>query len=270
MLVKRLLRDIYGSSASLVVAFTICILLFQWNTLCNLTFKSEGTSIESGQNKEPNAAKLEMLSKVPTFGMRSLVANVAFLRFLQYLGDDIARATEGYELSGPFFDAIITHDPYYTRFYLFLSGSNSIYAADPEKSVSLMASGLDHLSPNQPSDSYYVWRFKGIDELLLLTDGEAAQQSFNTSADWAEVSQEPESHQLARLSRQTAQYLASNPRSEAAQVSAWSSVLTTATDENTRRRAIEKIESLGGSVSFSENGGISIKFADQNNLDAEG
>lgn len=249
------------------LAFSLCCVgLLQWNALQSLNQRPKTLSLVGlHQLNLAKVAKLKTISSIPTFGFRNILADGTFLDFLQYFGDDTVRERDGYALSTDFFEAILSLDPHYRNFYLFLSGSGSVYAAKPIESVEMMDEALEGLAPNKPSDSYFIWRYKGIDELLFVVDGQAAQKSFEMAADWAEESQHSESERFQELSRQTAIYLASNPQSKAAQVNAWSSVLTTALDDETRQRAVEQIETLGGSVTFSEDGGINIEFAQKTN-----
>ena len=205
------------------------------------------------------AANLIIAQNIPTFGFNNIIAGWFFLRFLQYLGDAEARDKTGYSLSPDFFRAIIPNDPYYRLFYFFMSVSTSTLAAQPEASVDLMAQGLSHLGPTTPDDSFYIWRYRGIDELLFLGDGVAAQQSFQTSADWARQSPHPDAYIWGPNSQRTADFLAANPDSKTAQVNAWANVLVSAFDEGTRRTAIERIEALGGTVTIDESGRISIQ-----------
>lgn len=254
-----------------MAASVCCVGLFQWSTLQTLNGVNSKieNSLELRERTRRKSAELEIASKVPTFGLNNVYANLTFLKFLQYFGDDKVRSVEGYELVPDFFESIISHDPYYRSFYLFLSGSGSIYAASPQESITIIDKGLKNLSPNQPSDSYYIWRYKGVDELLFLGDGKSAQESFETAADWAKESSDINSDMFERLSRQTAQHLSVNPLSMSAQVNAWSSVLTTALDNNTRAHAVSQIEELGGSVSFSKEGGIKIEFANKSKSNPE-
>lgn len=212
------------------------------------------------QQDQAIAATLALAQKTPTFGFDNLVADWFFLRFLQYFGDDETRAKTGYSLSPEFFKVIIPNDPYYRMFYLFLSGSTSSFAGQPEQSVALTAQGLEQLSPTLPEDGFYIWRYRGVDELLYLGDGEAAQRSYQAAADWARQSSHPDAPYITENSQRTAEFLAQNPSSKQAQVNAWASVLANAFDDATRQRAIERIESLGGSVFISEAGEISIRF----------
>ena len=171
------------------------------------------------------------------------------------------RKKSGYGLSAYFFNDIIANDPYYKDFYVFLTNSVSVSAAQPKKSVELMNIGLSSLSPRRPDGSYYIWRYKAVEELLFLGDSEAAKRSFETAAAWARKSSLPESDTIASVSQQTADFLAQNPDSKAAQIGAWSSILTTALDNETRSRAIASIQALGGEVVINKNGVVTIKYA---------
>ncbi|MEO0644767.1 MAG: hypothetical protein AAFZ17_01225 [Cyanobacteria bacterium J06650_10] len=166
-------------------------------------------------------------------------------------------------MSSRFFESIIQNDPYYQEFYVFLTNSVSLYAAQPERSAELMDKGLAALAKNRLDDSFYVWRYKGVDELLFLDDAESAKHSFEKAAQWAGESSLPESELMASISQQTADFIAQNPDSKDAQIGAWSSVLTTAVDDETRGRAIESIQELGGEVFIKENGGVTVRYSQE-------
>ncbi len=191
---------------------------------------------------------LNLLQKTPAFGLDNLLADWVFLNFLQYFGDDEARDVTGYSLSPEYFEIIVDRDPRFLGAYIGLSTSISLYAARPEKSVALMEKGLQSMSPQTPPKSYYVWRYKAIDELLFLGDAQAARQSFEKAAEWASSYSDEESQTVAAFSRKTAAFLARNPESKSAQVTAWTMVLNYATDNRARQIAINRIRALGGEV----------------------
>ena len=207
---------------------------------------------------EIEKARLKLQQKISTFGFNNLVADWTFLQFLQYFGDELARDQTGYTLSPEYFEVIVNQDPRFLEIYTFLSTSVAAYAAMPERSVALMEKGLKSMSPKAPSQSYYVWRNKGIDELLFLGDGKAAQHSFEMAAQWASVHSDPESQNVAAFSRQTAQFLSRNPKSNLAQVSAWAMVLNRAVDDRTRKLAVSRIEALGGQVTITSKGVVKV------------
>lgn len=204
--------------------------------------------------------RLNLLEKLPTFGFSNLVADWVFLNFLQYFGDDEARTKTNYRLSPEYFDVILSRDPYFLDGYFFLSGSTSLYAGMPESSVAIMNKNLKQLAPHVPPQAYYVWRYKGTDELLFLGDSKAAQHSFEMAAQWASTYADSESQSIAAFSRRTAQFLARNPDSKFAQVATWAQVLSNATDDRTRQIAVERIRALGGDVVTDTDGVPKVKL----------
>ena len=203
--------------------------------------------------------RLNLLRQLPTLGFDNIIADLIFINFLQYFGDDEVRETTGYSLSPEYFEVILAHDPFFLQAYLFLSTSTSLYAARPERSVALMGKGLKSLSPKAPPRSYYVWRYKGIDELLFLGDAKAAKQSFETAAQWASIYTDEESKRVEAISRRTAEFLARNPKSKSAQIAAWTMVLSNKVDEQTRNLAIKRIEALGGKVYITPQGAVQVQ-----------
>ncbi|MBD2462315.1 hypothetical protein H6G89_14810 [Oscillatoria sp. FACHB-1407] len=240
----------------------VCVLaigLLQVPQLAELQRQATTPSVATlRQQLEAQKVQLNLLEKIPTFGFDNLIADWAFLNFLQYFGDEPARQQTDYSLSPEFFDVVLTHNPRFLEAYTFLSTSTALYAGEPERSVALMDQGLESLSPTVPPGSFFVWRNKGIDELLFLGDSQAARRSFETAAEWASQSNIPGSDQVAQLSRQTAQFLANNPDSKTAQVAAWAMVLENAPDDRTRRTAVDRIRLLGGDVVASPDGGFQI------------
>ncbi|MBD0337470.1 MAG: hypothetical protein ICV62_18440, partial [Cyanobacteria bacterium Co-bin13] len=218
-------------------------------------------SLEQIQTTEQQEqVRLTLLKNSPSFGFDNLVANWAFLNFLQYFGNYDVRSQVGYRTSPEFFEVIVDKDPYFTLPYLFLSTSTSLYAGEPERTVELMAQGLSAMTPETPEGGYRVWRYKGIDQLLFLGDGPGARQSFETAAAWADLATGPEAASVAEASRQTAAFLAENPASRAAQISAWIQVINYTNDEQTQRIAVERIEALGGEILVLDQGQVTVRY----------
>jgi len=242
-----------------LVATIIAMQGRQLNELQNRTFSEQ----ELLQQDVARAGILAIAQQFPTFGFDNLVANWFFLQFLQYFGDMSARQQVGYALSPEYFRVILPNDPFYRTFYIFMSGSVSNFAAQPEASIELLSQGLEQMTPTFPTDSFYLWRYKGVDQLLFLGDGIAAQKSFQTAADWAKQSSHPDAAFTAENSQQTADFLRSNPDSRTAQINAWLSVLGNAFDDATRQRAIGRIEALGGRIIPNADGSFSLQLPDE-------
>ncbi|HHP7243798.1 MAG TPA: hypothetical protein ACFE0H_03845 [Elainellaceae cyanobacterium] len=141
-----------------------------------------------------------------------------------------------------------------------MSASTSLYAGKPQRTVDIIERELPNLSPTLPDKAYYVWRYKGIDELLFLGDTAAARESFIKVTEWASVYSDKESQQIARSSAQTVQFLKSNPDSRSAQISVWTMVFNNAFDEATQQLAIDQMRNLGATVSTDENGNLQVSL----------
>lgn len=247
----------------------LCLSILPFCSLCCLVAVVQFQSLQqfklnsdsSAQSHSLSDAQLSALKKMPSVGFHNVIADWSFVQFLQYFGDDEARARTGYDDSAKYLSAAIHHDPYFRKFYVFLSGSSTIFAGKPEETIQVMSEGLDQLDTHRAPDSYYIWRYKGTDELLFLNDGKAAQKSFERAANWALQSDDEDATAVAQVSQQTAQFLAENPDSHLAQINAWGSILSTALDSQTQDRAIVKIRELGGDVVMTENGQLQIEYS---------
>jgi len=232
------------------------------SALNDLAHQSE-TRAQSLKEQKLEGVRLNSLNKLPSLGFDNLIADWAFLNFLQYFGDSQARQKTGYSLNPKYFEVIVNRDPHFVKSYLFLSPATSIYAGRPERAVALMEKGLKSLSPDTSPDAYYVWLYKGTDELLFLGDTKASQHSHEMAASWASMSNDPDGKRIAALSNQTAQFLARNPDSRQAQVNSWTMILVNAVDNRTRQLAVNRIKALGGQVSISSQGEVKVQLPER-------
>ncbi len=233
----------------------------QFPQLQKLLISKQSASLEIlNKDIKSENLRLNFLKKMPSFGYDNFIADWVYLNFLQYFGDDEVRDKTGYSLSPEYFEVILERDPRFLKAYLSLSMSTSMYAAMPERAIALTDKGLKSLSPWIPERSYYVWRYKGIDELLFLGNAQAAQQSFATASNWASNFSDTESQLIATNSQKTAEFLKQNPNSKYAQISSWAMVFNNQVDEKTRKRAIREIEALGGKVITTAEGAQKIIF----------
>ena len=259
---KTLLRRIGSEFILPLLLVGVCITAIGWMQIPRLEqirSSSQTTSVtEIRQGTEAEAARLLLLKKMPSFGFDNLLADWTFLNFTQYFGDTVAREKSDYRLSPDYFEVILDRDPRFIQAYTFLSTSGSLYAALPERSTEIMQRALSRLKPDVPPNGFYGWRQLGVDQLLFVGDSEAARRSFQTAAAWARQSSLPESEQVAQFSEQTAAFLARNPDSKSAQISAWAMVLNTVPDDRTRKTVIERIQALGGRVTQEADGSFRI------------
>ncbi|MBC6433985.1 hypothetical protein FM036_26440 [Nostoc sp. HG1] len=254
------------SRKAIATPFIICVCilgvgLIQFPQLQKLINSKESASLEVLEKEiKSESIRLNFLQKMPSFGYDNFIADLVYLNFLQYFGDDQVRDKTGYSLSPEYFEVIIERDPRFLAVYQSLSISTSLYAAMPERAIALSEKGLKSLSPWIPEKSYYVWRYKGIDELLFLGNAQAAQKSFATAANWASNFSDAESQLIANSSQKTAEFLSRNPNSKYAQISTWAMVLNNQVDQRTQKRAIKEIEALGGKVITTTEGANKILF----------
>lgn len=259
--VSKIFRSTIG-----VFVILLClsgITLIQHKNLQSLTQIEDITAEQAQRQEQQTQAQLEILQNLPSLGFDNLVGDWTFLQFLQYFGDGEVRSKTGYALSSEFFEIIVDRNPQFIESYSFLSSSVSVYSGQPEKAVALMEQGLKSLSPGTDPRGYLVWRYKGIDELLFLNKPEDARRSFEKAAEWASLSFDPQSRNIARISQQTAQFLAKNPASKRAQISSWASVLNNAPDQPTRQLAIQRIQSLGGKVAITPQGEVTVQLPEE-------
>jgi hypothetical protein len=249
-----------GSKFAFLLIAIAGILALQQTRLQSLTDPQANeierlAEIEASQND----LQLQLLRNLPDLGFRNLVADWTFLNFLQYFGNHEYRQITGFGLSGDYFDVIINLDPYAYLPYQYLSSSVSLFAAEPERAVALQAKGLESLAPDFPPKSYFIWRHKGIDEILFLDDYEAATHSHEMAADWAAQSSFPLAEDDQHSLRRTAEFLASNPNRTDVQINAWVQVLQSAPDAKTQAVAIENLRALGIEVVQNEDGTLSLQ-----------
>jgi hypothetical protein len=237
----------------------VSLINIQQGKLNILKADTRSLSLETLQRETKiKSSSLAVWKQMPAFGFKNLIADFTFINYLQYFGDQEAREIDGYGIGLDYFDVIVQKDPKFYYSYFFLSSVGSMYVAQPEKSIALMNQGFQKITPQAPQNSYYLWRMKGVDELLFLNNSQAAQQSLQKSADWARIVGDEEGLRVAAISQKTADTLAQNPNSKEAQFGGWSLVLNNAVDLKAKRIAVHKLRELGGKVYLDENGQIKI------------
>jgi len=200
------------------------------------------------QAEQEEKLRLQLLQRSPTLGFDNLIADWTFLNFLQYYGDEPARTQTGYALSANFFDIITQRDPRFVESYLFLSGSVSYQSGNPTLAIQFMNRGTDALSPQIHPKAFLVWRFKGLDQLLLVGDVPGSIYSHEMAAKWAKGTPDDD---LSRLFEATANFLRRDPNSTPVRFQAWTSVYyqaLAANDKQTQERATREIVAMGGQV----------------------
>ena len=201
-------------------------------------------------NKED--IKVNLFKNLPAFGFDNLFADWGMLQFIQYYGDEEARKKTGYHLSPDYLEVIVNNDPRFVLAYMIISPASSINAGRPDRTISLMNRGLKSLTPDI-AKAYYVWLYKGVDELLFLGDIPEAKKSYSMAGDWAN---QAGNKFIASMAQGTAKFLSTKPDSRRARVGAWFMVYINVPDKETKALAKRNIERLGGKMIFYDNGRI--------------
>ncbi|MEM9244136.1 MAG: hypothetical protein AAGA67_00125 [Cyanobacteria bacterium P01_F01_bin.153] len=224
----------------------------------------QNQAIATATKVDPNAeaiqsqtqSRLELLKTVPSGGFDNLIANWAYLDYVQYFGDEDTRNATGYSLNDDYFEVMVDRDPRFLAIYPFLSAGVSYYLGKPERAIALMKKATESLSPQEQPQSFWIWRFIALDQLLLLGDIPGAIRNFEQAGQWAEKTPGQESY--GPFFRETAEFLRNNPDSTEVQIFGWQTVYVEAVDEPIRQRALQELEKLGlrkvtnaqGQVSF--------------------
>ena len=250
---KKLLFRLTNQVVLLSVAI-LCILSIRNLQFAQIDKISKKTLTKETYLKQKQSAefKLSFLKKMPSFGLENLIADWTMLQFIQYFGDGEARNATGYSLSADYLEVIAKNDPLFSRAYMIISPASSMFAGTPERTVAIMNKGLSQMSASTP-DAYYVWLYKGVDEILFLGDLQAAKHSYQMSAEWAN---QAGNQKIAKAAKNTAEFLASNPDTKQAQVGVWFMVWNNAKDERIRQIAEAKIESIGGELKVYPDGRV--------------
>ncbi|VEP16281.1 conserved hypothetical protein [Hyella patelloides LEGE 07179] len=241
-----------------IVSFSAIVSLQVESLKQQIKIKNQSTKAYIQQEKH-RKAQANIQQKIPSFGYNNLIADWAFLQYIQYFGDTEAREVTGYSVITDYFETIVNKDPKFIDANLILSTTNSIFAGNPQKTVSLLEKSLESITPEMSPYPFFIWGYKAIDEVLLLGDIEAAKKSYQTAASWAEVSNVVGSDVIAKRYLETVAFLETNPDSTTIQISGWTMILSNNSDRQIREYALKKIEELGGIVTVNPNGKISIK-----------
>jgi|GEM_PF-1606034 len=197
---------------------------------------------------------LETQKLIPNFGFNNLRADLTYLQFVQYFGDEAARKQSGYTLVPNYFETVAHYDPNFTQANLVFSVANSMYAGQPEQTVTMMEKILES-SSSDLDDTYLLWFVKGVDELLFLGDNQAALNSHQNSTK-AAISQkntklnEMAINKITSVNQRKVEYLQKNPDTTQAQISAWKTVLPNVVDSLNRQRISDRIAVLEKNSSY--------------------
>lgn len=251
------LDSLRGMGTILVAAISLLGVLGLQDS--NHRSQRQETSTLAYQRQEAEARATLVIQKyAPALGFGNLLADWTFLQFVQYYGDNDAREVTGYSLNSGYFEQIVRLDPRFYEAHLVLSTATSLFEGRPDVSVKMLGEAI----PFQPAGSYgayYTRTYRAVDQILFLGDISGARRSHLEAAQAAlDLPDRKIGAIFAERSRRTAAFLATDPDSQAARVGAWSQILSQATDDETRNRAIREIRSLGGTFQRNPDGSVLI------------
>jgi hypothetical protein len=261
---RSLVKQTVAPAIALICAGAIAHLQLAQVKAAEQQAHQKTTQAKALQEEAQYKASMTVAAKLPSSGFDNLIADWAFLNVVQYFGDDEARSQTGYSVTPEFFEVVVNRDPLFLNMYSYLSSMVTLYGGQPQKSVAMLNQGLSQIPDAMKPEAYFLWQAKATDELLFLGQPQAARRSYEQAANWASLSPDAELRKVAQRSRQTAQFLATNPDSRQAQASAWSNVLLSAVDQRTRQFASSQIEALGGRVSVTDDGLLSVQLPSGN------
>jgi hypothetical protein len=244
----------WGTVAIALVALVGTIIM-QQTRLGNPSLKE----LDPRQAQQQEALQVQMLRRSPTLGFDNLIANYAFLKWVQYFGDEEIRDQVGYALNKDYFEIITRLDPRFVEMYPFISTAVSFAQGEPEIGIQLMERGIASLSPEINPKSFLVWRFKGLDQLLLLGDIPGSIHSHEMAAQWS-IGTEYEGY--SELYQDAANFLRTEPDSTGVRLWSWNQVYQSSMNESVRQRAEQEMLNLGAEKQITEQGQVRFVLPD--------
>lgn len=229
----------HGINAAIALGATVAIVLLQRSTIERAAQGLEDPVVAQDRTR----SQLQLAAKLPTLGFDNFLGNWAFLSYLQYFGDSDVRAQTGFTANEDYFEVMTLRDPRFTTLAPFISAGVAYYGAKPEKSVAFMTRMTNAIAPKVQEDGFWVWRFKALDQYLLLNDIPSTIQSLEMAASWAEVN--GKNREIAGYFRDSANFLRRDPNVISVRFFAWNEVYQNAVDPLVIQRSEQELVKMG-------------------------
>lgn len=229
----------HGINAAISLGAIVAIVLLQRSTIERAAQGLEDPVLAQDRTR----TQLQLAAKLPSLGFDNLLGNWAFLSYLQYFGDSDVRAQTGFTANEDYFEVMTLRDPRFTTLAPFISAGVAYYVAKPEKSVAFMTRMTNAIDPKTQQDAFWVWRFKALDQYLLLNDIPGTIHSLEMAARWAEV--KGENRELADYFRGSANFLRRDPNVVSVRFYAWNEVYQNAVDPLVIQRSEQELLKMG-------------------------
>jgi hypothetical protein len=208
---------------------------------------SETSAQKYSQQVVKKKAQLNLINKIPLLGFDNIIADWLFLNFIQYYGDNEARETTGYGLAPDYFQTIVKLEPRFIVSYFFLEPATTLFALQPQISVTTISQGLEFISPDTPLASE-LWIIKAINELLFLGNTQAATNSYRQALEWTKKDKPQVNPNKIKRLEETIKFLESDPDSRRAAAGGWAALLSRARDTKTKEKILYYLDRLGAEV----------------------
>jgi hypothetical protein len=248
-----------GISFLALSSFITSIIWLQKDSLNKIETVRDKHIYQKEQAAFTSAAKIR--KEIPSFGFNNLIADLTFLKFVQYFGDGEARQVTGFSTVTEYFEDIVNRDPNFIQSHLIMSVANSLFAGRPDETVNLINKALESVDSQVPNYPFLLWTYKAADEILFLGDIEAAKHSYEMAAKWASQYENDIDigKEMAGRYDKSANYLATNPDPTQAQFGAWMTILSGARDKKTQNYVLEKLKNLGAEINIYPDGKLIIQ-----------
>lgn len=219
------------------------IILLQNNYRHNI--KNQNKVANYFQEEKELNSKINLQKILPAFGFDNLKADTIFLNFIQYFGDGKARDATGYSLTPEYFETLINHDANFVSAHLSLANANTMYAGQPEASISFIEDIFNSASLNNNSQKHaLLWLYKAYDELLFLGDTQAAEYSYKQAKKLLENNQTNSAGNIVSVYFPNTASFKGDSDIIQAQITAWSTVLPNVKNLENRQKITQKITDL--------------------------
>lgn len=207
----------------LLVTFTFAAVIFSHIGLVTLLRE---TRFLSPSSTPPILLKPKAI-RVFCLGHEQLAADFFWLKFVQYIGDSVARRTDRFDMAYEYLDLVTSLDPRFTQPYWFAAFVVGAEMKRPDLAQKLIERGIQ---ANQ--NNWYLPFIAGINQYLFAHNEAAAASYYRLAAKF------PDSPKW--LGRQ-AEILQAKIPSLVKEVNTWDTIYRTSTDQLVKERAKERL-----------------------------
>jgi tetratricopeptide (TPR) repeat protein len=197
---------------------------------------------------------LDTLSKFPDFGNRNLVADVLWLRFVQYFGDTKVRSKSSYGLSYKYLETITNKDLHFVNAYRVANLAVAYKMGRPDLAESLLIKGIQ-ANP----DSYLLWQARGFLHFLYTGNISKAVYCFRRNAGLAVAVGGNSQQHWGNFWFAMSRYLESSKSNIWTRRQIWAEVYANSFDTDTKQQALIQLSKLG--VSLHKDGRLVARYA---------